>query len=61
MGRKTVAQAAADAGIGVDVALGRLSAAGIAAQPDERLKDLATRLEGKEAMDLFKIMAAAKP
>lgn len=61
MGRKTVAQAAADAGVPIDLALSRLTAAGFQALPDERLKDVAARREGKEAMDLFKIMVAAKP
>lgn len=61
MGRKTVAQAAADAGVAVDLAISRLTDAGIAALPDERLKEVAARHEGKEAMDLFKIMVAAKP
>ncbi|MBF0268308.1 MAG: DUF4405 domain-containing protein [Alphaproteobacteria bacterium] len=61
MGRKTVAQAAADAGVPANLAINRLTAAGFQALPDERLKDIAARHEGKEAMDLFKIMVAAKP
>ncbi|MBF0355304.1 MAG: DUF4405 domain-containing protein [Alphaproteobacteria bacterium] len=59
VGRKTVAQAAADGGITPELALSRLTQAGIEAKADERLKDIAARAGNREAMDLFKIILAA--